>query len=154
MNVRISTASRIPIYIQIVDRIRHLVATGALEPGDQLPTIRQLAVDLRVDPNTVARAYSILDKEGVISTQQGRGTFIAEHPDEDRLAAFREEQLRRMLGHVVLETLSLGYTTNEILDAFLAELATWKKPGRGARGEKASPQSGPTGTENNRRSEQ
>lgn len=137
MNVRINTASRIPIYIQIVDRIRHLVATGALKPGEQLPTIRQLAVDLRVDPNTVARAYTILDKEGVISTQQGRGTFIAEHPDEDRLAAFRQEQLRRMLGHVILETLSLGYTEDEVRDAFLAELTSWRKPGRRVQEEEA-----------------
>ncbi len=152
MNVRINTASRIPIYIQIVDRIRHLVATGALEPGEQLPTIRQLAVDLRVDPNTVARAYSILDKEGVISTQQGRGTFIAEHPDEERLAAFRAEQLRQMLGHVIVETLSLGYTAGEIQGAFLSELESWEKRGRGAEVGKTSPDDNLAGTENNRRS--
>jgi len=149
--VRIDTASRIPIYIQIVDRIRHLVAMGALKPGEQLPTMRQLAVDLRVDPNTVARAYTILDKEGVISTQQGRGTFIAEHPDEDRLVAFRQEQLRRMLGHVILETLSLGYTASEVRDAFLAELESWRKPGRGVQEEEPSPPDEPMGTENNRR---
>jgi len=126
MNVRISAESGIPIYTQIVDRVRHLVATGALKPGEQLPTIRQLAVDLRVDPNTVARAYTILDNEGVISSQQGRGTYIAEHPDEERLAAFRAEQLRHVMRQAIVETLSLGYAPEDVQNAFLAELESWR----------------------------
>jgi GntR family transcriptional regulator len=127
MNIRIHAESGIPLYIQLVDRIRHLVATGALKPGEQLPTIRQLAVDLRVDPNTVARAYTILDNEGVISSQQGRGTYIAEHPDEERLAVFRAEQLRQTLRHTIVEVLSLGYAPADVRDAFLAELESWEK---------------------------
>ncbi|MDH7489380.1 MAG: GntR family transcriptional regulator [Anaerolineae bacterium] len=127
MNIRINAESGVPIYMQIVDRIRHLVATGALRPGQQLPTIRQLAVDLRVDPNTVARAYAILDSQGVISTQQGRGTYIAEHPDEARLAAFRAEQLRQMMDHAILDALSLGYRAVEVRAAFLEQLARWEE---------------------------
>ncbi len=127
MNIRINAESGVPIYMQIVDRIRHLVATGALRPGQQLPTIRQLAVDLRVDPNTVARAYAILDSQGVISTQQGRGTYIAEHPDEARLAAFRAEQLRQMMDHAILDALSLGYRAAEVRAAFLEQLARWEE---------------------------
>ncbi len=127
MNIRINTESSVPIYMQIVDRIRHLVATGALRPGQQLPTIRQLAVDLRVDPNTVARAYAILDSQGVISTQQGRGTYIAEHPDEARLAAFRAEQLRQMMSHAILDALSLGYRPEEVRGVFLEQLSDWEK---------------------------
>lgn len=127
MNIRINAESGVPIYMQIVDRIRHLVATGALHPGQQLPTIRQLAVDLRVDPNTVARAYAILDSQGVISTQQGRGTYIAEHPDEARLAAFRAEQLRQMMSHAIVDALSLGYQPAEVRDAFLGELSRWEE---------------------------
>lgn len=127
MNIRINAESGVPIYMQIVDRIRHLVATGALRPGQQLPTIRQLAVDLRVDPNTVARAYAILDSQGVISTQQGRGTYIAEHPDEAQLAAFRAEQLRQMMGHAILDALSLGYPTAEVREAFLEQLSQWEE---------------------------
>ncbi len=126
MNIRINAESGVPIYMQIVDRIRHLVATGVLRPGQQLPTIRQLAVDLRVDPNTVARAYAILDSQGVISTQQGRGTYIAEHPDEARLAAFREEQLRQIVSHAILDALSLGYRPDEVRDIFLQELTQWQ----------------------------
>jgi GntR family transcriptional regulator len=127
VNIRINAESGVPIYMQIVDRIRHLVATGALRPGQQLPTIRQLAVDLRVDPNTVARAYAILDSQGVISTQQGRGTYIAEHPDEARLAAFRAEQLRQMMDHAILDALSLGYRAVEVRAAFLEQLARWEE---------------------------
>jgi GntR family transcriptional regulator len=127
MNIRIDTESKVPIYAQVVDRIRHLVATGALKPGEQLPTIRQMAVDLRVDPNTVARAYTILNNEGVISTQQGRGTFITEHPDEKRLARFRVEQLRQIVRHMLVSTLSLGYSADEVRGAFLEELAAWEQ---------------------------
>jgi GntR family transcriptional regulator len=126
MNIQIKTGSGFPIYAQIADRIRHLVATGAMKPGEQLPTIRQLAVDLRVDPNTVARAYMILDSEGVISGQQGRGTYIAEHPGEGRLAAFRAEQLRQMLAHTIMETLSLGYAPAEVREVFLTEMESWE----------------------------
>lgn len=133
MNIQISTGSGFPIYTQIVDRIRHLVATGALKPGEQIPTIRQLAVDLRVDPNTVARAYTILDNEGVISSQQGRGTYIAEHPDQDRLAKFRAEQLRQTLAHIIVETLSLGYAPVQVREAFLAEMEALEQGSHGER---------------------
>ena len=67
-----------PIYIQIVEQIRQQVASGELKPDDQLPTVRQLASELRVNFNTIARAYRILDEAGLISTQQGRGTYILE----------------------------------------------------------------------------
>ena len=72
INARLS----IPIYLQIMDQIRQKVAAGELRQGDQLPTVRQLATDLGVNWNTVARAYRLLDKAGLISTQQGRGTYI------------------------------------------------------------------------------
>ena len=84
MKIDVDPTSNVPIYLQIVEAVQRLVATGALEPGDQLPTVRQLAVDLRVNPNTVARAYLELDRSGVISSQQGRGTYVSERPDADR----------------------------------------------------------------------
>jgi len=86
MEIRLDMESPEPIYLQIMDSIKHLVATGELKPGEQLPTVRQLATDLRINPNTVARAYLELDREGVISTQQGRGTFVSERPDQNHLA--------------------------------------------------------------------
>jgi GntR family transcriptional regulator len=125
--IKVEYGSSVPIYLQIVDRIKYLVATGRLKPGEQLPTIRQLAADLRINYNTVARAYLMLDSEEVISTQQGRGTYIAEHPDEEKLAVMRREKLRTMLGGVVLEAKSLGYTDEEIRAAFEDRLAAFKQ---------------------------
>jgi GntR family transcriptional regulator len=125
MLIGIDSHSGAPIYLQIKDRIKHLVATGALAPGDQLPTIRQLSVDLRVDPNTVAHAYRELDREGIISTQQGRGTFISEHPDRAQLSHMRRERLNVIVGDALLEALSLGYPEQEIRSTFEARLAEW-----------------------------
>ena len=78
MEIEINFTSHIPIYVQLIDQIKNKIASGDLKPGDQLPTVRQLAADLRVNFNTIARAYRLLDEEGVISTQHGRGTFILE----------------------------------------------------------------------------
>ena len=125
MQIRIDYDSGVSIYVQIMDRIKHLVATGALKPGDQLPTIRQLSVDLGVDPNTVVHAYRELDREGVISTQQGRGTFIAEHPDSEQLGQLRRETLNVIIGNALLEALSLGYSAEDIRNTFDARLAEW-----------------------------
>lgn len=125
MDIQVDYDSGVPIYVQIMDRIKHLVATGTLKPGDQLPTIRQLSVDLRVDPNTVVHAYRELDHEGVISTQQGRGTFIAEHPDSGQLSQMRSERLNVIVGNALLEALSLGYSADDIRSTFETRLADW-----------------------------
>jgi GntR family transcriptional regulator len=90
MQVNLDFRSKIPIYVQIIDQIKDLIAIGVLHPGDQLPTVRQLAADLRVNFNTVARAYRLLDEQGLISTQHGRGTYILPPP-----AAENGERLRR-----------------------------------------------------------
>ena len=78
MQILIDFRSSQPITTQIVEQIRQMITTGVLQPGDQLPTVRQLATDLRVNFNTVARAYRILDEAALISTQQGRGTVYLE----------------------------------------------------------------------------
>lgn len=132
MLIRIDPHSGVPIYLQIMDRIKHLVATGTLEPGNQLPTIRQLSVDLRVDPNTVVHAYRELDREGIISTQQGRGTFISEHPDRAQLSQMRRERLNVIVGDALLEALSLGYAEEEIRGTFETRLAQWLTRNRSA----------------------
>lgn len=127
MEIQVDHESGVPLYAQIIEKIKHLVATGRLKPGDQLPTIRQLAVDLRVNPNTVVHAYHELGSQGVISTQQGRGTFIAAHPDEGRLAAMRKERLRAIMAGALLEALSLGYKAEEMRTAFQAQLEEWEE---------------------------
>lgn len=127
MQIRVDYESGVPLYAQIIEKIKHLVAAGRLKPGDQLPTIRQLAVDLRVNPNTVVHAYHELGNQGVISTQQGRGTFIAAHPDEGRLAEMRRDRLRATMGGALLEALSLGYKAEEIRTAFETQLEEWEE---------------------------
>ncbi|MCX6034747.1 MAG: GntR family transcriptional regulator, partial [Chloroflexi bacterium] len=80
MNLEIDFRSGLPIYLQVVERIKERIAGGRITPGDQLPTVRSLALELRVNFNTVARAYRILDEVGIISTQQGRGTYVMNVP--------------------------------------------------------------------------
>jgi DNA-binding transcriptional regulator YhcF (GntR family) len=114
MDVGIDFESGIPIYMQLVDRIKQMVVNGQLQPGQQLPTMRQLAADLRINYNTVGRAYTILDQEGVISTQQGRGTFIASQVNEEQIQELRMDKLRSMIGPIVHEAFALGYSQREI----------------------------------------
>ena len=114
MDIEVDFESGVPIYMQLVDRIKQMVVSGQVQPGQQLPTIRQLATDLRINYNTVGRAYMILDREGVISTQQGRGTYIASRLGEGQVQKLRMGKLRSMLGQVVREAQVLGYSHEEI----------------------------------------
>jgi GntR family transcriptional regulator len=125
MEIRIDPDSAVPIYLQIVHSIKQHVATGRLKPGEQLPTVRELATNLRVNPNTVARAYDMLDSDNVITTQQGRGTYVREHPDNVHLTRVRQEQLKSLMDNTVAKALSQGYTAEEIEAAFNAQLARW-----------------------------
>jgi GntR family transcriptional regulator len=130
MLIKIDVQSGAPIYAQVVERIKHMIATGELRPGDQLPTVRQLAQDLIVNPNTIARAYALLDQAGIISTQQGRGTYVREHPDENGLVRMRKEKLASLVNQMIVEALSLGYELSEIREEFEATVRQWRKDRR------------------------
>ncbi len=125
--IQIEPGSPVPIYLQIVQEIKHQVATGALKPGEQLPTVRELTSTLRINPNTVARAYDQLDSDQVITTQQGRGTYVREHPDHTHLSYVRQEQLRTLAESTVGQALSLGYSKEEVRAALDGALAHWAK---------------------------
>ena len=122
MKLNVDPESSVPIYIQIEDSIHSLIAAGQLQPGEQLPTIRELAAEIRVNLNTVARAYFELDKEGVISTQRGRGTFVSGKPDEEQIAKKRLKLLHSIIQSALEEAQRLGYTREEIEKAFRSEL--------------------------------
>jgi GntR family transcriptional regulator len=122
MRIAIDVESGVPIYVQLVERIKQMVAGGQLQPGEQLPTMRQLATDLRINYNTVGRAYMILDQEGVISTQQGRGTYIASRLTEDQIQRLRVDKLHSLVENAVREAQDLGYRQDEIRQTFEAAL--------------------------------
>jgi GntR family transcriptional regulator len=108
--------SEAPIYVQIVEQVRQRVASGELRPGDQLPTVRQMATDLRVNFNTVARAYRLLDEAGLISTQQGRGTYIWEGPTEETLKQLKKKSLEELARNYLDEASQLGYSLEDALE--------------------------------------
>jgi GntR family transcriptional regulator len=114
-----------PIYIQIMEQIRQLVASGELQPGDQLPTVRQLATDLRINWNTVARAYKLLDEAGLISTQQGRGTYVWDKPSEAVTLKLRQEALQGLTRRYLAEAIRLGCTPGEVAATFTEKFNAW-----------------------------
>ena len=131
MNFQIESDSKVPIYIQLEDQIRSMIAAGQLQPGDQLPTIRELAANLRVNYNTIARVYLDLDRDGIISTQRGRGTFVAGVPDEEQIAQQRQEKLGAIVRSALDEARALGYEPGEIAVVFSEELAHLGKTDKG-----------------------
>jgi GntR family transcriptional regulator len=119
-------ASGVPVYRQIIDQILGGIASGALSPGDQLPTVRQLAVDLAVNPNTVVRAYRELEIRGVLSTQQGVGTFITTLPVKPGDAE-RQRQLDQLVGSLMARAGSAGFTADDIIDRMKEFLADQRR---------------------------
>jgi GntR family transcriptional regulator len=107
--------SGVPVYRQIIDRVTGGIAAGALKGGDQLPTVRQLAVDLSINPNTVIRAYRELEIRGVLDTQQGTGTFIS-HKKVEQDGAERQRRLGQLVGDFVARAGSNGFTVDELMD--------------------------------------
>ncbi len=129
MNIQLDFRSRQPIYLQIVEQVRKRVASGELKLGDQLPTVRQLATELRVNFNTVARAYRLLDEAGLISTQQGRGTYIWEAPSEEIASHLRQQSLEGLTRGYLAEAARLSYTPDEIARTIVRYLQEWKEHG-------------------------
>jgi len=129
MKIQIDFRSGQPIYTQIIEQIRQLVASGELQQGDQLPTVRQLATELRVNFNTVARAYRLLDESGLISTQQGRGTYIWETPSEETVQRLRRESLESLTRRFLAEASRLGCLPDEVADVVENQILYWKENG-------------------------
>lgn len=105
-----------PIYLQIARQIEQLVAKGALKQGDQLPTVRELATELRINFNTVSRAYRLLDETRLISTQRGRGTYIWEEPTEQSMNELRKKSLEALSLRYLAEAARLGYSGKEVVE--------------------------------------
>ena len=119
--------SGLPIYTQIANQIQSQLVNGILKPGDQLPTVRALASELRVNFNTVARAYRILDEARIISTQQGRGTYITEIPPPEVTEKLRKESLTELTKRYISEAYRLGFSEREVSQMVKDSLKLWKE---------------------------
>ena len=117
---RLDLDSGVPVYRQIIDQVTGGIATGALAAGDQLPTVRQLAVDLSINPNTVIRAYRELEIRSVLDTQQGTGTFISQQK-APRDGPLRQRRLNQLVGEFMARAGSEGFSVEELLER-LAQL--------------------------------
>ena len=122
---RLDMRSGVPVYRQLVDQVLVGLASGSLATGDQLPTVRQLAVDLSINPNTVVRAYKELEIRGMLATQQGTGTFITSKKVKQDEAQ-RQRRLSQMVGEFVAHAGADGFTVDEIVER-LNELVAEKR---------------------------
>ncbi|HKG55324.1 MAG TPA: GntR family transcriptional regulator [Anaerolineales bacterium] len=133
--LQIDFRSGLPIYIQIVNQVQAQIASGILKPGDQLQTVRALAEELRVNFNTVARAYRILDEARIISTQQGRGTYITEIPPPKVKEKLRKETLEALTQRYIAEAVRLDFSKDEISEIVKDELKAWQAEAKQSRDE-------------------
>lgn len=127
LTLHLDFRSGLPIYIQIMNQIEGQVLGGTLKPGDQLPTVRSLASELRVNFNTVARAYRMLDEARIISTQQGRGTFITEISAPEVTEQLRRETLEALARKYIGEALRLEFSKKEIGQMVRDQLKDWEE---------------------------
>jgi len=139
MELDLDPSSPVPLYLQLVEQVRRLVALGALRPGDQLPTVRELAVRTRVNRNTVGRAIQNLEREGVVRTRVGQGTFVVADGVSSIDPARREKALEEALDRLLIEAHTLGVPLEELgwrlsrrIDAFVARRASESRPSSGA----------------------
>lgn len=118
---KLDTRSGVPVYRQIIDQVQAGIASGNLASGDQIPTVRQVAVDLEINPNTVLRAYRELEIRGVLDTQQGTGTFISDrkvaHDDAEH-----GRQLEQLVGEFVARAGAGGFTVQELIESLRERL--------------------------------
>jgi len=125
LRIQLDLRSGVPVYRQIMDQVLGGVASGRLTSGDQLPTVRQLAVDLSINPNTVIRAYRELEIRGFLDTQQGSGTFIS----EQRVEQDDEERVRKLdliVSDAIARAGAEGFTAKQVLDRLKELLAEQK----------------------------
>jgi GntR family transcriptional regulator len=113
--IALDLKSGVPVYRQIIDQVKSSIATGALGPGDRLPTVRQLAVDLSINPNTVSRAYTELELTGLVETHMGSGTFVG-HKKVERSEVEHRRLLEQLCQEFLSRASSHGFTLDEVIE--------------------------------------
>ena len=114
--IKLDFRSNEPIYLQIARQVEGLVVKGELKLGDQLPTVRELATELRINFNTVGRAYRVLDETRLISTQRGRGTYIWEEPTEETMKQLKKKSLEELARTYQAQVVQLGYSLDDAIE--------------------------------------
>lgn len=114
MQLTVNTASRLPIYQQLMQQIREAIARGELRPEERLPSVRHLGEELVVNPNTIARVYRELERDGILVTRPGLGVFISQ-PGTELTRVARDRRLSELLDHLLTEAVHLGFTAEEVL---------------------------------------
>lgn len=109
------SSSGVPFYRQVIQQIEQAILTGMLEPGDRLPTIRSLAIDLKINPNTIAKAYNELEIRGIVTTQVGSGTFVSDRRP-DSAESERKKRLEELVGRFVAEMAAMGMDRKATLE--------------------------------------
>lgn len=127
--MRIDPSSHVPIYLQIAAAIRAAVAAGVYRPHEVLPSLRAMALELKVNPNTVQRAYDELEREGLVYSQRGRGLFVAARGDASAQSG-AQDGVRRAFDDAIRASQAAGMTRKQVLDVFRAALEATRKPGR------------------------
>ena len=120
MQFYIDSNSGIPLYIQLQEQIEQSIVSGVLQPGDKLPTVRDMAVDLTINPNTVARVYRELEQEGLLETKRGVGTYIAEEPDISEIIS--EKEIEWDIEELITKALQLNIKPDVLLKRFNRQL--------------------------------
>ena len=115
LHIQITTGGKIPIYRQIIDQMRSSIAVGKIAVGEPLPSVRGLATELVINPNTITKAYAVLVNDGVIESKQGRGYFVAKRR-EIYTKRERERRLEEVIGPFVAEAVTLGFDQKQIVD--------------------------------------
>ena len=118
--VTVDPQDRTPIYAQLDRALRAAIATGRLGVGDQLPTVRQLAVELSLNANTVARVYGELERAGILETRRGVGTFVTATPAKAHPPKQHERRLRAFVTRLLADASAAGFTLDDLLDALQA----------------------------------
>jgi len=111
----VNSADATPLYAQLTRAIQFAIATGKLRIGEQLPTVRQMAVDLKINANTVAKVYLELERTGIVETRRGVGTFISDCPPQARSASHRDEHLRDFIDRFIAEAGALGFSLDDLI---------------------------------------
>jgi GntR family transcriptional regulator len=118
--VSVDSRDRTPIYAQLERALRAAIATGRLAAGDQLPTVRQLAVELSINANTVARVYAELERAGILETRRGVGTFVSATPAQAHPPKQHERRLRTFITRLLADASAAGFTLDDVLDGLQA----------------------------------